>query len=169
MRAFYMNLAVLALAASTISPALSAPTQYRYGNLLVEFKGQVFLISGIPLGSLGCIPIPVLMSFVVPGSLLLMMVIPWSLITDTKFLRTVTLPTNPEIRAHLPYYPHTSSHLQAHLHPHLHPHPHPLLTKTRSHRVSVGLDAGESTSTNVGTFCYFLQNRKEKNQLVAKF
>jgi hypothetical protein len=27
-----MNLAVLALAASTFSPALSAPTQYRYGN-----------------------------------------------------------------------------------------------------------------------------------------
>jgi len=47
----YMNLAVLALAASTASLALSAPTaptQYRYGILLVEFKGWAFLISGIP-------------------------------------------------------------------------------------------------------------------------
>jgi hypothetical protein len=37
----YMNLAVLALAVSFVSPGLSAPTQYRdkYGNLLVEFKG----------------------------------------------------------------------------------------------------------------------------------
>jgi hypothetical protein len=36
----YMNLAVLALAASVASPVLSAPTQYyRYGNLLVEFQG----------------------------------------------------------------------------------------------------------------------------------
>jgi hypothetical protein len=35
----YMNLAVLAIAASIISPALSAPIRYRYGNLLVEFKG----------------------------------------------------------------------------------------------------------------------------------
>jgi len=49
----YMNLAVLALAAYTVSPALSAPTQYRYGNILVEFKGWAFLISGISLGSLG--------------------------------------------------------------------------------------------------------------------
>jgi hypothetical protein len=39
MRSF-MNLAVLALAASTISPALSAPTQYRYRNLLVGFEGR---------------------------------------------------------------------------------------------------------------------------------
>jgi len=45
-----MNLAVLALAAF---PALSAPTQYRYGNQLVEFKGRAFLISRIPLGTLG--------------------------------------------------------------------------------------------------------------------
>jgi hypothetical protein len=43
-----MNPAVLALAASIISSALSAPIQYRYGNLLVEFKGRAFLISGIP-------------------------------------------------------------------------------------------------------------------------
>jgi hypothetical protein len=36
----YMNFAVLALAAaSTVSPALSAPTSYGYGNLL-EFKIQ---------------------------------------------------------------------------------------------------------------------------------
>jgi len=46
----YMILAVLVLAACTVSPALSAPTQYRYGNLLVKlsFKGRAFLISGIP-------------------------------------------------------------------------------------------------------------------------
>jgi hypothetical protein len=44
----YMNLAVLALAISSFYPALSAPTQYRYGNLLVRFKGRAFLISGIP-------------------------------------------------------------------------------------------------------------------------
>jgi len=36
----YMNLAVVALAASSISPALPAPVEYthlRYGNILVEF------------------------------------------------------------------------------------------------------------------------------------
>jgi len=44
----YMNFAVVAFAASIFSPALSAPTQYRYGNLLVKFKGRAFLISGIP-------------------------------------------------------------------------------------------------------------------------
>jgi hypothetical protein len=44
----YMNLAVLALAVSSFSPALSAPTQDRYGNLLVKFQGRAFLISGIP-------------------------------------------------------------------------------------------------------------------------
>jgi hypothetical protein len=45
----YMNLTVLALAASTasVSPALSAPIQYGYGNLIIEFKGQAFLISEI--------------------------------------------------------------------------------------------------------------------------
>ena len=37
---FYINLAILALAASTAPLALSAPTQSRYGNLLVEFKGS---------------------------------------------------------------------------------------------------------------------------------
>ena len=36
----YMNLAVLALAASIISPARSAPIQYRHGDLLIEFKGS---------------------------------------------------------------------------------------------------------------------------------
>ena len=51
----YLNLAVLALAASTISPALTAPTRYRYESSLVKFKGQAFLISGIP--TLGRIPI----------------------------------------------------------------------------------------------------------------
>jgi hypothetical protein len=50
----YTNLAVVALAASSLCPVLSAPTQYtdRYGNLLVElkeFKGRAFLISGIPI------------------------------------------------------------------------------------------------------------------------
>ena len=44
-----MILVVLALTAFTVSPVLSAPTQYRYGNLLVEFKGQAFLINRIPL------------------------------------------------------------------------------------------------------------------------
>jgi hypothetical protein len=39
-----MNIAVLALATSIVSPALSAPTQYRSGNLL-PFKGRVFLIN----------------------------------------------------------------------------------------------------------------------------
>ena len=42
----YIKLPVLALAASIFPHALSAPT--RYGNLLVEFKGRAFLISGIP-------------------------------------------------------------------------------------------------------------------------
>jgi len=66
----YVNLAVLALATSTVSPALSAPIQYRYGNLLVEFKGWAVLISGIPLGTLrlGTILIPLLTSFVAPNS-----------------------------------------------------------------------------------------------------
>jgi hypothetical protein len=44
----YMNLVVLALAAFSISPVLSVPTQYRYGILLVKFKGRAFLISAIP-------------------------------------------------------------------------------------------------------------------------
>ena len=35
-----MILAVLALAVSTASPALSAPAPYKYGNPLIEFKGQ---------------------------------------------------------------------------------------------------------------------------------
>jgi hypothetical protein len=37
-----MIIAVLALAASIISPALSASIQYRPGNQLVEFKGRAF-------------------------------------------------------------------------------------------------------------------------------
>ena len=50
---FWMNLAFLALATFTACPALSAPIQYRYGNLvLVEFEGLAFLISGISLGTL---------------------------------------------------------------------------------------------------------------------
>jgi hypothetical protein len=49
----YMTLAVLALvAAFTLSPALSAPIHYGYGNLFVELKGRAFLISGICLGTL---------------------------------------------------------------------------------------------------------------------
>jgi hypothetical protein len=40
----YMNLVVLALAASTVAPVLSAPIRYWYGNLLVELKGWAFLI-----------------------------------------------------------------------------------------------------------------------------
>jgi len=36
----YMTLVVLALAASTASPDLSAPVQYRYGNLLVQLKAR---------------------------------------------------------------------------------------------------------------------------------
>jgi hypothetical protein len=46
----YLNLAVLALAASTISPALTAPTRYRDRyeiSLVIKFKRQAFLISGI--------------------------------------------------------------------------------------------------------------------------
>jgi hypothetical protein len=77
-----MNLAVLSLAALIASPALSAPTRYRYGKLLVEFKGQA-LISEIPLGTLGRIPIPVLRSFVVQRSLNLAIRMSSSLITDT--------------------------------------------------------------------------------------
>ena len=37
----YVNLVVLALIVS-LAPALSAPTPYRYGNLLVEFKCRAF-------------------------------------------------------------------------------------------------------------------------------
>jgi hypothetical protein len=44
---FYVNPAVLALAASAVSPVLAAPTHYRYGNLLVEFKGRAFVIHRI--------------------------------------------------------------------------------------------------------------------------
>jgi hypothetical protein len=62
----YMHLAVLALAASTFSLGLSAPIQYRYRKLLVVFKGQAFLISGISLGTLGRIILIILsISFVV--------------------------------------------------------------------------------------------------------
>jgi hypothetical protein len=45
----YMNLTVtvLALAATTVSPTLSAPTDYRCGNLVVELKCWAFLISEI--------------------------------------------------------------------------------------------------------------------------
>jgi hypothetical protein len=60
----YMILAVLFLTASTVSPALSAPTQRKYGNLLVEFKVRAFLISRIPPGTLlGWIPMLLSMSF----------------------------------------------------------------------------------------------------------
>ena len=49
----YMILAVLALAASAISPVLSAPI--RYEDLLMDWT---FLTSGIPLGFLLLIPLP---------------------------------------------------------------------------------------------------------------
>lgn len=70
----YMNLAVFALAACAVSPVLSAPTRYRYRNLLVEFKSWTFefLISGIPLGLLGRIP----MSFVVLDPILILVLRP---------------------------------------------------------------------------------------------
>jgi hypothetical protein len=46
----YINLAVVALAASSLCPVFSAPTvRSRYGNPLVEFTGGAFLISGIPI------------------------------------------------------------------------------------------------------------------------
>jgi hypothetical protein len=66
-----MNIAILVLATSTVSPALCAPTHYWYRNLLVEFEGRAFLISGIALGTEGYIPIPILpsMSFAVSNSL----------------------------------------------------------------------------------------------------
>jgi hypothetical protein len=58
-----MNLAVLVLATSA---ALSAPIQYRYGNLLLEFEGRALQLSGISLGTLGrWIPILTSMPFVV--------------------------------------------------------------------------------------------------------
>jgi len=90
-----MILAVLALAAPTFTPVLSASTQYRYGNLLVEFKGRAFLISGIPL-ALGRIPLPGLDVF--------------------RVLRRGDSPLPQALR--------TDLHLHPHLHPHPHPHPH---------------------------------------------
>jgi hypothetical protein len=68
----YIILAVLALAASTASPALSAPTQYRtyrYGNLLVKLslKGRAFLISGIPTLGPGGVLILLAVSFLLKG------------------------------------------------------------------------------------------------------
>src|SRR5580693_5829633 len=38
----YIKLAVIAPATPTIPPVLSAPNQYGYGNLLVEFKGWAY-------------------------------------------------------------------------------------------------------------------------------
>ena len=58
----YMNLAVLALAASSVRHALSAPIPSGYGNLLIVFKGQAFLMSGIPLGALRWTPVTVISS-----------------------------------------------------------------------------------------------------------
>ena len=59
---FYTFLVVLALA---LSLALSAPIQYRYGNILVELKHRAYLITGFPLGLLGRILMSTRMSFVV--------------------------------------------------------------------------------------------------------
>ena len=56
-----MFLVVLALA---IPLALSAPIQYRYGNLLAELRHWAYLITGFSLGVLGWIPITLWMSFV---------------------------------------------------------------------------------------------------------
>jgi hypothetical protein len=80
---FYTNLAVFVLAALTVSPAASAPTQNRYGNLLVEFKGRA---CRIPLGTLGIlltlmrnIALPCHLRTPRPGSVL----IPLALLTYT--------------------------------------------------------------------------------------
>ena len=93
----YMNLAVLALTASTISTALSAPIQYRCGNLLVEFDDQAFPISEIPLGSLGWIPI----SFVESNSLVSVGPLPIS----PPNLRHTPTPREPNTPIHLPHTP----------------------------------------------------------------
>jgi hypothetical protein len=53
----YISLAVATLAASGLSPSLSAPTRYRYGNLRVEFKDRAFLISGIPILDSGALDV----------------------------------------------------------------------------------------------------------------
>jgi len=51
---FYMYFTILAaLAASTISPTLSAPTHYGYANLFVEFISQAFPEKWNSSGSLG--------------------------------------------------------------------------------------------------------------------
>ena len=59
---FYAFLIVLALA---FSLALSAPIQYRYGNILVELKHRAYLITGFAVGLLGRILMSTWMSFVV--------------------------------------------------------------------------------------------------------
>jgi hypothetical protein len=91
----YKFLVVLALAASTVSPGLSAPIQYGCGNLLVELKHWAYLISGISLGLLGRIPIrsSISMSFVVSTFLLH---------TVPTLLSMPTLPLPPKVPSTLP-------------------------------------------------------------------
>jgi hypothetical protein len=81
-------LVVLALATSIVSPALSAPTRYWYGNLLVVFQGRAFLTSGIPLGTLGWIPNPI------PGPLSMSLVISNPLVPEfvLKLFLSLALP-----------------------------------------------------------------------------
>jgi hypothetical protein len=131
----YMNHAVLALAALTVSPALPAPIQYKYGNLPVEFNGRAVLISGIPLGTLGTILITLLTSFVASNSLILPLTVPVTpvptfsnLVSMVPTLLTLlTLLPNPVLIHCLtlnPNPPQLQSHLlQPQLHllqPHLH-------------------------------------------------
>jgi|SRR6266850_2345911 len=98
----YMNLVVLALAARTVSPALSAPTSYGpgYGNLL-EFKGRAFLISGIRIGSLGCIPIAPSMPFVVSNTLVPM----FSRSVPLPLTLTLSVPNAISVTRRFPYQP----------------------------------------------------------------
>ena len=141
-----MNLAALSLAASTFSPARSAPIQYKYGNLLVvDVKGRAVLISRIPLETLGAIPIPPLLtSFVASNSLVLPLTVPAATVTPIPFSLSLALPVIPLklpntvsqtghslhlLQAHLLW---PQSHpLQPQLHP-LHPQPHPPCSPSRT-------------------------------------
>jgi len=137
----YMNLAVLALAVSTVSTALSAPIQYRCGNLLVESNGRAFLISAISLGSLGWI----LISFVVSNSLVSVdplrptpiLLVYLKNLSDTPTPRnhlsqTLSLPnlphTTPSIPNHFPHTPRMT-----------HYRPHPLMTNIEATWLSAPL------------------------------
>jgi hypothetical protein len=81
---FYLNLVILALAASTLPPALSAPIQYGYGILiLVELEHRALLISGFPLG---WFLVPLLVSLIVSSSL-----VPAGMATDPSQSQSRTL------------------------------------------------------------------------------